>query len=391
MLSEKPLHEITLADLKALIGQARESKTLEFKADLPRGDQGYSKVIAGVSALANTSGGDFLIGVTQDENGYAAAVPGITVTNLEALTQTLESVLHSRVEPRLPNVDLHAVSCDSEKWVIVIRTSRSWTGPHRSLFSNHFHIRTSDSTRTLDVPELRVAFGLREGGVERIESFRRERLAKIMADEGPVRLQEGAQLVLHLAPLPSFINRDILDLADVIAKGSYMPVPLRGQGRYAAMNLQGVYNHLGDDGEGASGYGQLFRSGAYEGVATESLQQNGSRYIVGTDLANTIVGAVRQYIALQDHYKFDFPTFGMISICNAAGLHMLAHANSTVGSAYLTRPLRDDVLAFPEFVIERHDVDVHQMLRAPLNVVWNAFELPACQMYNQSGQWLGIA
>jgi hypothetical protein len=387
----KPLHQITLDDLNALVGQARESKMLEFKADIARGDQGHSRIVAGVSALANTSGGDFIIGVTQDDNGFAAAVPGVPVTNLEAFTQAIESILRSRIEPQLPNVDLHAVSCGEERWAVVIRTSRSWLGPHRNLFNNHFYVRTSDATRILDVPELRVAFGLRENGADRIEAFRRDRLVKIMSGETPVRLRDGAHVVLHLAPLPSFINRDLLDLADVIANGSQMPVPLRGEGRYAAMNLLGVYNHLGDDGQGATGYGQLFRSGAYEGVSTESNEKGGLRYIVGTQLGNAIVGAVRRYIALQEHYQFDFPTFGMISVCNAAGLHMVANSTGLAGQDYLTRPLQDDVVAFPEFVIEGVHVDVAQVLRAPLNVVWNAFELPLCQMYNQQGGWMGVA
>lgn len=390
MISTKPLHQITLDDLAAMIGQVRESKVLEFKSELPTGDRGLSKVVAGVSALANTSGGDFIVGVTQDENGFAAAVSGVAVSNLEAFTQSLESVLHSRIEPRLPHVNLHAISCGDGKWAVVIRTSRSWLGPHRSLFNNHFYVRTSDATRILDVPELRVAFGLREGGLERIEAFRRERLARIVAGETPVPLLDGARLVLHLAPLPSFISRDTLDLADIIAKGSHMPIPLRGQGRYAAMNLQGVYNHLGDDGQGADGYGQLFRSGAFEGVAAENREEGGHRFVVGIDLANMILGALRRYVVLQEHYQFDFPTFGMISICNAAGLHMLAGLGGT-GNQYLTRPLRDDVVVFPEFVVEGANADVSQLLRAPLNVVWNAFELPACQMYDQQGRWMGIA
>ncbi len=381
----KPLHAIDLGDLHVLIGM-REKKTLEFKREVSRHD--IKKITAGVSALANTSGGDFVIGIAE-KDGLAERIEGIEV-NGDGFKETIERVLESGIEPKLPNVDVHAVQCDANRWVFVIRTTRSWLGPHRCLADNHFYVRTSGSTVRLDVAELRTAFGLRESGIERIEAFRRDRLAKIMAGETPVRLQEGAQLVLHLAPLPSFINRDLLDLADVIPKGSHMPVPLGGQGRYAAMNLLGLYNHLGDDGQGAAGYGQLFRSGAYEGVAAETAEDGGHRYVVGTELANTIVGAVRRYIALQEHYQFDFPTFGMISLCNAAGLHMLAHATS-VGSSYLTRPLRDDVVVFPEFVIENTNVDVPQLLRAPLNVVWNAFELPSCQVYNQQGGWMGVA
>jgi hypothetical protein len=54
----KPIHQLKLADLQTLIGSARESKTLEFKREMPAGTSDEKiKFLAAVSALANTAGG----------------------------------------------------------------------------------------------------------------------------------------------------------------------------------------------------------------------------------------------------------------------------------------------------------------------------------------------
>jgi len=107
----KPLHEIGLDDVKALVGRVRESKILELKASLPPGKDGALKVLAGVSALANTSGGDFIIGVSETD-GVAKAVDGIEPEGgVDTYKRTLQQILADRLEPHLPTLDLHQVEC----------------------------------------------------------------------------------------------------------------------------------------------------------------------------------------------------------------------------------------------------------------------------------------
>lgn len=306
MIPTKTLEEITLDDIRALVGRAREGKTLEFKSKLPPGDAGSLKVLAGVSALANTAGGDFVIGVA-DKDGVASAIIGIEIESVDRYKQTLEQILGSRVEPPIPRVDIHQVACDGGRWVFVIRVARSWIGPHRVTSNNHFYVRTSTSTVPLDVADLRTAFGQREVGTERIEAFRRDRLARIMAGHTPAKVSEGPVAVLHMAPLPSFVNRDVLDIVSMVSKGAHMPLSLSEQGGNARVNLLGVCNASPDRGEGASGYGQLFRSGAYEGTSVSSVRE-GKYYFGGGNLASMLVGTVRRILALQEHYEIDFPT-----------------------------------------------------------------------------------
>jgi hypothetical protein len=384
----KPLHDIGIDDVKALVGRVRESKTLELKASLPPGKDGALKVLAGVSALANTLGGDFIIGVSETD-GVAKAVDGIEPEGgVDTYKRTLQQILADRLEPHLPTLDLHQVECAPGRWVFIIRVARSWIGPHRVTSNNHFYLRTSSLTVPMDVGDVRTAFSQRETGLERIEAFRRDRLLQLSAGRTPVRLTRGPIAILHMAPLPAFVNRDVIDIATAVACGSHMPVPLEGRGRDALANLLGICNTPGDGGDGATGYGQLFRSGAYEGTNVAHIV-DGTPYVASIGFANMVVGAVRSYLALQDHYSFAFPTFAMLSFCNAAGLKMTLPTELGSGF-YLPQPLVDDIVALPEIVIDNARVDVPKIVRPLLNFAWNAFGQPQCTMYDGQGVWMGL-
>jgi hypothetical protein len=383
----KPLREIGLEDIQALVGRVRESKTLELKASLPPKDKGALKVLAGVSALANTSGGDFIIGVSESD-GMAKAAEGIEPEGgVDTYKRTLQQVLSDLLEPHLPTLDIHEVECNPGRWVFIIRVARSWIGPHRVMANNHFYLRTSSSTVPMDVGDLRTAFSQRETGVERIEAFRRDRLMQLSAGRTPVRLAEGPIVVLHMAPLPAFVNRDVIDIVTAVANGSHMPAPLQGIGRHAFANLLGICNSPGDQGDGATGYGQLFRSGAYEGTNVAYIL-DGTPYLASIAFGNMVVSSVRSYLALQDHYGFAFPTFVMLSFCNAAGLKMTLPTE--IGSGfYPSQPLVDDVVPLPEIVIDSAQVDVPTAVRPLLNFAWNAFGQPQCGMYGSQDGWTG--
>jgi Putative DNA-binding domain len=383
----KHIDQIATADLYALRG-VRESKTLEFKRELVAGPPGYRKLVAGVSALANTSGGDFVIGVTEAA-GAAVEFSGMPHDDIDAYKRSLAQVLASQIEPALPNIDMREVSCGEDRWVLIIRVARSWIGPHRSLYDNHFYVRTAGpATVALGVGELRTAFGLRESGIERIEAFRSERLVKIMAGATPIPVHDGPAIVLHMAPLPSFANRDLIDVVTLVSNGTHFPLPLRGMGaNRPRVNLLGMLTATGAD-DRATGYGQLFRTGAYEGFNCASDDGLG-RYVASIDFANMIVSAARYFLAFQASYQIAFPTFAMLSFCKATSLRM--RTPTEIGAGYYeTPPLGEEMVAFPEILLERQQIDVASALRPLLNIVWNAFGLPNCDMFTPQGAWKGI-
>lgn len=386
----KPTAQISITDLNALVGNVRESKTIEFKRELSAKD-GDASFLKGVSALANTAGGDFIIGVEASKDGIASAVTGIDVPNLDAEKLRLEQLLASCVEPRLPRIDIHPVACPNGRYVFVVRVPYSWVGPHRITKDNKFYGRNSAGVYALDVGELRTAFALGGTAADRIRAFRTERLGKIIAGETPVPLAGKASVVLHMIPLPSFADRQLFDVVAAIAAGTHFPLPLTGMhgGNQYRVNLDGIVNFVLGDEEGAASYAQLCRNGAIEGVAVINEDKDGL-YLMSIQLANMVVAGAKQYLAVQNNLELPFPVFAMLSFCGADGCRMRYTDVSGMGW-YQSQPLRGTVIAFPEVALDSSTSDVPRVLRPLLNMVCNGFGLQKSEMYNADGSWKGTA
>lgn len=154
----KELDQITSIDFQDLVAhQVREGKTLEYKKEFPTGnDDSVKKFLAGVSAMANTSGGDFIIGVEAKNDGVAVAVPGVPLTNLDQDELRLENWIRDCIEPRLPHYDIRSIPAnDPGKYVIIVRVPQSWLAPHRVTYKGHdkFYGRNSAGKYPLDVSE----------------------------------------------------------------------------------------------------------------------------------------------------------------------------------------------------------------------------------------------
>jgi hypothetical protein len=384
----KPIDQIDLTDLQALLGNAQESKTLEFKRELANDNNGKTKLLAGISALANTAGGDFLIGVAA-ENGLATALPGIHLPDLDAEKQRIENLLRDCLEPRLPRIDIHPVALGDDKYVLVLRVPFSWIGPHRVTRDNVFYGRHSAGIKPLDVQELRTAFTLGENIAERIRAFRAGRLAKIVAGETPVPMKAKSAVVLHLVPLPPVANRLHLDLVAKIEAGHYFPLPLGntdGQhGNQHGVNLDGIYNFYGS-ADAAAGYVQLFRNGTIEGVY--GMRDEGGPYIADHPFGNMLIGGARQYRDVINDMNVGFPVFAMLSFVGTEPCRM--RYGIMGGSSWTwSVTLRDSVVAFPEVVLDGPTADAAIAFRSTLNQAWNAFGLHKCSMYNGTGDWIG--
>ena len=86
----KQLNDIQESDLLALISNAvAEGKTIEYKQSFPgNSDSDKKEFLADVSSLSNTSGGDLIFGVSENQG-----VP-ISITGVAA--QDMDSELRSR-------------------------------------------------------------------------------------------------------------------------------------------------------------------------------------------------------------------------------------------------------------------------------------------------------
>lgn len=79
---------------------AFETMTLEYERELP-GERTSDKLFAGVSSLANTAGGDLVIGVDAPQE-VPTAIPGVAISDPDREKARLEDLLRNGLQPRLP-------------------------------------------------------------------------------------------------------------------------------------------------------------------------------------------------------------------------------------------------------------------------------------------------
>jgi hypothetical protein len=389
----KPAHQITLADLRALVGNVPEGKTIEYKRELPAKTRDeLVKFLAAVSSFANTAGGDLLIGV-EAKNCIPEAIIGVAFGSLDDEKLRLEQILATHLEPRLPHIDIQPVGCGNGRHVMLIRAHRSWIAPHRLALDNKFYGRNSAGKYPLDVGELRTAFALSESTAERIRNFRNDRLIKIVARETPLVLHPGAAMVIHVVPFSTFATGRNMDVVQTLAGGYVLPLPpgrMYQSNNYAA-NLDGFATFTNQPNEPAHAYAQLFRSGAIEGVDLVGTdEKNGTPYLSGPTFENTAVSAIKNYVALTQSIDLGLPVFVFLSFCGMKGC-VLRTRTEFGGGYYDAGPLRQDVIALPEVSLDSSSTDIPTAMRLSFNTIWNAFGFGQSDKYDSRGKWIGTA
>lgn len=186
----KPLSAITEADLRRLIDEkVPESKQIEYKRELPEGgDKGTVNFLRAVTAFANTQGGELIYGIHAIDGIPIELIP-LTMPSGDQVLQRFESLCRDGAQPRLTGVQYKFVPLEGGGSALVVRIPKSWSAPHRVSAGNHVHFygRNSAGAYQLDVAELRQAFTLSDTVVERIRSFRANRLLAL----GSTRLLYG--------------------------------------------------------------------------------------------------------------------------------------------------------------------------------------------------------
>lgn len=142
----KSLDEVTSADVKDLIGWP-ESLTVEFKETLPGKDgrldswfKGGSveafardKLFKEVVALANTSGGHLVLGVSEDGGAPPTAARIAPIPRCADLAERLARAAQ-QIDPPVPLLLVHGVATENDgAGVVVFRVPPSRSAPHRGL------------------------------------------------------------------------------------------------------------------------------------------------------------------------------------------------------------------------------------------------------------------
>ena len=344
------IENVDVAALRALVeNRVAERKTIEYKRELPgTGDREKVRFLATVSSLANTAGGDLLLGVEAEE-GVPVALSGVAIGNVDGEKLRLEQVLLSGLEPRLPRVDIHPVEIAEGRYVVLVRVPRSWVGPHRIEKNSRFYARTSGGRYELDVGELRTAFTMSESIPARIRDFRTERLAMIHGRETPVPLEPGGCIVVHAVPIRAFVEPFAIDVASLrVGEDLIRPMQSAGLGFSPRINLDGHITSTSAGSASCFTYVQVFRNGAVESACV-LVDASGRMLLPSQGYEEDVLEFVSSYVKFARRFELEPPFLLFLSFVGVRGC-----AFGVRDAAWMRggpAAFQDDMVVLPEVVL----------------------------------------
>ena len=389
-LPEKPLDQITEADLQLLVQNAeQEKKTLEYKRQLPsQSDADKKEFVYDVASFANASGGHILYGI-EAQDGVPTTICGIGTITLDAEILRLNSMLRAGIKPPIPGVDIQGAPLQSGSCVIIIRVPRSWTGPHWAgpTGSEKFYFRTSAGKSPMDISEIRAAFLLSETAADKVRSFRADRLANVISNEPPYATEFTAKIVLHLLPIASFSSGFQIDLRKLDPpRTAFRPMAVF-RGYAHCYNFDGYMCYeRGHTNTGKNyAYTQVFRNGCIEAVDCSILSALGGRKTIKKNYEPAVANYLKELIKILEWVAVDPPYVVALSLIGVrdyrmeVGEHLLFSGN--------WNPIDRDNLILSEIIAETRDVDAPKLLKRAFDSVWNACGFPQSLNYDKGGNW----
>lgn len=388
----KKLNEIEIKDLQTLIdNQVLEGKTIEYKVALPpqtKGGDEKRELLADISSFANTDGGDLIIGIDSKE-GLPTNVVGLDVQNIDDTKLQILNLVRDGISPRV-DVDIHPLKVTDSKTVLVLRVKTSLDQPHCVTFAgvHRFYRRNSAGKYLMDVTEIRAAFLRSADLVDRLKSFRRDRVYAIKTGDTPCSFANlQTWLSLHVVPLTAMSSDFKIsgsDLKHLQDGGETLFQPLWAHGYSHRINLDGVVAYVRDDAGVSDSYVQLYRSGILEAVCAGLLDHSGVKRIATVAVEQEVMAGVTRYLALLKQLGFSAPILVYFSLVGIEGYSL-----ATSRSFRKLDPIRQADLLFPEVVFEDFSQDVPQTMRPLFDMMWNAGGIFKSYNFDKDGKYTG--
>lgn len=383
------LSELKREDFEQLITNGvRESKTIEYKRELPgNSDSDKKEFLADVSSFANSGGGDLAYGM-ECEDGLPVKLVGIEIENIDATILKYESITKDGLAPRIA-CEIIPVELETNKYALVIRVLPSWNPPHRVVYKGHdkFYARNSAGKYSLDVDELRSLFTYSLLAEEKINNFIGARITNIFINELPFRLIDGPKMVLHVAPFDSFksrMNHHIYDTPSLVSRLR----PMMHGGHDYRINLEGYFSYASDADGNVGDYAQLFRNGIIESVNWSSLVfqekygTHGKKMIPGLAYEQRVIESLGGYLQLLRDVGVNLPVTISLAFVNCKGYTL---GTKSLDESY---PCDRDILRFPEVVITEWNKEPSKIMLPIFNTVWNAFGYSRSYNFTEEGKWI---
>jgi hypothetical protein len=380
--------DITEKDLNELVDiGVPEGLTIEYKRNFyGKSDSDKKEALKDTSSFANSFGGHLIIGI-EERKGIPTRILGLQGIDPDAEIQRLESLVRDGIEPRITGVKIRNIPISSGGSVIVIRIPRSWNPPHRVSAKNinRFYVRNSSGVHEVSVEELRALFNRSATIHDHIKAFRRERLALIAVDEGPLKIEHEGRLILHIVPFSAFGYGQLLDVKQIYDKYLYFR-PISSSEMTPRFNFEGVINFLG--GDRCHGYTQIFRTGIIEATKAALITEfGGPKLIRGLKFCEDIFGVLPRYLDGIKALDVPPPIIVMISLQEVYNVNLEINKNNSPYNFISSE------LLLPEITIGDYgaEQDYQKVMRPAFDALWNAAGYAESNYFDENDLWIGTS
>jgi hypothetical protein len=322
--------------------------------------------------------------------GVPERVPGLAGINADQEIRRLDSMIQAGIGPRIAGIRIHPIAGFPEGPVLLIRIPRSYSAPHMVTFQEHsrFYSRNNGGKYPLDVGEIRSAFALSESLPERVRRFRDERLARIVAGETPLRLEEGSKVVLHIVPISGITSAATIDIHRLHDRFAGLPLPC-----FDDPNCNRRFNFDGllsfdllprDPARPGVAYAQAFRNGAAEFVDIWTLGGAVREQVLPVTRAEkNFIRGLQAYMRIMGGLGVMPPLIVMPSLLGVRGCRIVRHL--AFDEAH---PIDRNDLLLPDVLVEDQEIDATQLLRPAFDALWQAAGWRGSQSYDGEGRWV---
>ena len=388
------LDDIGEVDVEQLVADVQhEGLGVEFKRDMyGNSDADRKEFLKDLSSIANTAGGNLVIGI--DEHQGAAVAISPIAGDSDVTLQRLEQIARTGIEPRIVGIRMRAVPIGTSGFVYLIRIPRSWNPPHRVSFqnSNRFYLRSSAGAHEANVEELRAVFANGADMRDRMSNYVRDRVQKIADNEGVVPLAQDndadGRLVVHILPFAAFSGGSQIDVSTAEDMANLLqPLGSTGSSR---INFDGFM--VVRTADVPRGYTQLFRTGIIEATKVRVVvRREQAMTIPSRSFVEPIYARIPTYIQALQALGVPPPYGISISLIEVAGA-TLAIDSLGEDQYRIDRP----ILVLPMQIIPDYgsDTSYRSAIAPALDALWNAVGLPSAASflanYNDRGMWTGL-
>lgn len=394
---DKDIKNITKEDLENLVrNHKQEDSFLDFKRDLyGKTDTDKKELLKDVSAFANGSGGEIIIGIEEDNYSQAKTLCGFTTTNISVEKNRIEQIIMNGLEPKLDTFKVRYIYIGNHRFVMIIRIEHSPLFPHMVSFQrfNKFYIRKSDKNLLLDVYELRNLFLKSENFMQEIRKYNQDKIKNILEKNAILPTIEAPKILINFIPFDAFTRQTYLDLAKSNLKINFPE---------QRINFDGLLAYQMND-KGINSYAQIHRNGIIEFLSSSNKVFDiiNNPFVIANNLATEKLKIIYgekngfEYYLIRKSYEFinilkklkvQTPIYIFISIIDAKGYRILYKNNN---EEKITNAIDRNILSIPELELKRYDNDLKSIIRMAFNMIWNACGEKESINFDNQGNWLG--